>query len=125
MMYASLAFRLNLSVSTLLLAGSLVACSVSDQVSETATPSATPTQVRTDADRRALYNSDGVPSRNGYPVPDATPNRVRLGEQAADINRAKRIENINTDDPNNTTPELRIKRLNYSMPVPLDTVHPR
>ena len=124
-MCASLTFRLNLSVSSLLLACSLAACSVSDQVSETAQPSATPTQVRTDADRRALYNSNGVPSRNGYPMPDATPNRVRLGEQAADINRAKRIENINTNDPNNTTPELRIKRLNYNIPVPLDTMRPR
>ena len=108
-----------------LLAGSLAACSVSDQVSETATPSATPTEVRTDADRRALYNSNGVSSRNGYPVPDATPNRVRLGEQAAAINREKRIENVNTNDPNNTTSELRMKRLNYEAPIPLDTVRPR
>ena len=106
--------RLCFSLNTLLLVGSLAACSVSDQVSETATPGAVPTEVRTDADRRALYNSNGAPSRSGYPVPDATPNRVRLGEQAADINREKRIENINTDDPNTTTPETRLKRLNYN-----------
>ena len=80
-----------------------------------------PTGVRTDADRRALYNSNGAPSSSGYAVPDATPNRVRLGEQAADINREKRIENVNTNDPNNTTPETRLRRLNNNAPAPLDT----
>jgi hypothetical protein len=119
------AVRRCIALSSVLVVGSLAACSVSDQVSETATPSATPTEVRTDADRRALYNSNGTPSRSGYAVPDATPNRVRLGEQAADINREKRIENINTDDPNTTTPETRLKRLNYSAPVPLDTTRRR
>ena len=118
-------FRLSNSLSALLLAGSISACSVSDQASETATPSATPSTVRTDADRRALYNSNGAPSQGGYAVPDATPNRVRLGEQAADINREKRIENINTDDPNTTTPETRLKRLNNSAPVPPDTTRHR
>ena len=106
-------------LGTLWTFGTLAACSVSDQVSET--PSAVPTEVRTDADRRALYNSNGAPSSTGYAVPDATPNRVRLGEQAADINREKRIENVNTDDPNNTTPETRLRRLNNNAPVPLDT----
>lgn len=124
-MSSSFFIRLYFSLNTLLLVGSLAACSVSDQVSETATPGAVPTEVRTDADRRALYNSNGAPSRSGYAVPDATPNRVRLGEQAADINREKRIENINTDDPNTTTPETRLKRLNYNAPVPLDTVRRR
>ena len=121
----SLAFRLNISLSALLMLGSLVACSVSDQVSEPATPSTTPTEVRTDADRRAIYNSNGAPSRGGYAVPDATPSRVRLGEQAADINREKRIENVNTNDPNTTTPETRLKRLGNNAPVPLDTVRRR
>ena len=124
-MSSSFFIRLYFSLNTLLLVGSLAACSVSDQVSETATPGAVPTEVRTDADRRALYNSNGAPNRSGYAVPDATPNRVRLGEQAADINREKRIENINTDDPNTTTPETRLKRLNYNAPVPLDTVRRR
>jgi hypothetical protein len=114
-------FRLKSSLCVLLLAAGLAACSVSDQVSETATPSAVPTEVRTDADRRALYNSNGASSPSGYPVPDATPNRVRLGEQAADINREKRIENVNTNDPNNTTPETRLRRLNTGTSVPLDT----
>ena len=89
---------------------------MSDQTAETAAPAAVPTEVRTDADRRAIYNSNGAAIDNGYAVPDATPNRVRLGEQAADINRQKRIENLNTNDPNNTTPETRMQRLNYDRP---------
>ena len=123
-MSSFLFFRLNNSLGVLL-AGSLAACSVSDQVSETAVPSAVPTEVRTDADRRAIYNSNGAPSRTGYAVPDATPNRVRLGEQAAEINREKRIENVNTNDPNNTTSETRLRRLSNSAPVPLDTTRRR
>lgn len=118
-------FRLNNSLGALLLAGALASCSVSDQASETAAPSAVPTEVRSDADRRAIYNSNGAPSRSGYAVPDATPNRVRLGEQAADINREKRIENVNTDDPNNTPPETRLRRLNSNAPAPLDTTRRR
>lgn len=124
-MLSSFPVRFTNVLCALLCAGGLTACSVSDQVSETATPSAVPTEVRTDADRRALYNSNGAPSRTGYAVPDATPNRVRLGEQAADINREKRIENVNTDDPNNTTPETRLRRLNNNAPVPLDTTRRR
>ena len=91
----------------------LAACTATDQRAETATPSAVPTEVRTDADRRAIYNSNGTSSA----VPDATPNRVRLGEQAADINRQKRIENVNTNDPNTSTPETRLRRLNYDSPA--------
>ena len=94
----------------------LSACSVSEQTSETAAPTSTPTAVRTDADRRAIYNSNGAGTSNGYAVPDATPNRVRLGEQAADINRQKRIENVNTNDPNNTSPETRMQRLHTTAP---------
>ena len=93
----------------------LPACTASEQPAETANPSAVPRQVRTDADRRAIYNSNG--SGNGSAVPDATPNRMRLGEQAADINRQKRIENANTNDPNNTTPETRLRRLGYDSPA--------
>ena len=93
----------------------LAACTATDQRAETATPSAVPTQVRTDADRRAIYNSNGNGTNSA--VPDATPNRVRLGEQAADINRQKRIENTNTNDPNTTTPETRLRRLNYDSPA--------
>ena len=99
----------------------LSACSVSEQTPETAAPASTPTEVRTDADRRAIYNSNGAGPSNGYAVPDATPNRVRLGEQAAGINSQKRIENVNTNDPNNTTPETRLQRLQTNAPAPLDT----
>lgn len=91
----------------------LAACTATEQRAETAMPAAVPTEVRTDADRRAIYNSNGTSSA----VPDATPNRVRLGEQAADINRQKRIENTNTNDPNTTTPETRLRRLNSDLPT--------
>ena len=101
----------------LLLAGALLpACMASEQPAETANPAAVPREVRTDADRRAIYNSAGT-GTGGSAVPDATPNRVRLGEQAADINRQKRIENANTNDPNNTTPETRLRRLGYDSPA--------
>ncbi|MBD2766536.1 hypothetical protein IC235_01360 [Hymenobacter sp. BT664] len=93
----------------------LSACTAAEQTTETSAPSATPTQVRTDADRRAIYNGNGAGSSSA--VPDATPNRVRLGEQAADINREKRIETLNTNDPNTTTPETRMQRLNNDPPV--------
>ena len=102
-------------------AGLLTACTATEQTAERAAPSSVPTEVRTDADRRAIYNSNGVGTSGGYPVPDATPGRVRLGEQAADINRQKRIENMNTNDPNTTTPETRMQRIEYAAPVPLDT----
>ena len=98
-----------------LVLGLLAGCTAAEQTAETASPAAVPTEVRTDADRRAIYNSNGTGTNSS--VPDATPNRVRLGEQAADINRQKRIENVNTNDPNNTTPATRIQRLNYDAPV--------
>lgn len=105
----TLAGRPLLVAATMLLG----ACTATEQTAETAVPSSAPTEVSTDAERRAIYNSNGTNSS----VPDATPNRVRLGEQAADINRQKRIESTNTNDPNNTTPETRIQRLNYDPPV--------
>jgi hypothetical protein len=91
----------------------LPACTATEQTAETAVP----TSVNSDADRRAIYNSNGTGAVGGRELPDATPNRVRLGEQAADINRQKRIENVNTNDPNTTTPETRMQRLNYDAPV--------
>ncbi|MBF9143558.1 hypothetical protein [Hymenobacter properus] len=91
----------------------LTACTATEQSAETAVP----TTVNSDADRRAIYNSNGTGAVGGRELPDATPNRVRLGEQAADINRQKRIENVNTNDPNTTTPETRMQRLNYDAPV--------
>ncbi|OGX83857.1 hypothetical protein BEN48_03590 [Hymenobacter glacialis] len=95
--------------------GLLVSCTATDQTAERAAPSAVPTEIRTDADRRAIYNSNGTGTNSA--IPDATPNRVQLGEQAADINRQKRIGNLNSNDPNNTTPATRIQRLNYDAPV--------
>jgi hypothetical protein len=105
----------------------LSACTATEQAGEKAAPSSVPAaarprvsaapdvpaEVRTDADRRAIYNSNGTSSS----VPDATPNRVGLGNQAADINRQKRIENLNTDKPNTTPPEVRIEQLSYDPPV--------
>ncbi len=93
----------------------LTACTATEQTAETSTPTSVPTQVSSDADRRAIYNSNGTGTNSA--VPDATPNRVRLGEQASDINRQKRIENVNSNDPNTTTPETRLQRLNYDSPV--------
>ncbi|WP_345126385.1 hypothetical protein [Hymenobacter antarcticus] len=107
--------RILIRCQTLLCGALLAACTASEQSAETASPSAVPSEVRTDADRRAIYNSNGSGSRSA--VPDATPNRMRLGEQAADINRQKRIENTNTNDPNNTTPETRLRRLGYDSPA--------
>ena len=106
--------RIFAALPLLLLGTALIACTATDQRAETAAPSAVPTEVRTDADRRAIYNSNGNATNSA--TPDATPNRVRLGEQAADINRQKRIENVNTNDPNTTTPEIRLRRLNYDSP---------
>ncbi|HEX8657208.1 MAG TPA: hypothetical protein VF690_06730 [Hymenobacter sp.] len=109
-------FRIFAGALTVALgAGLLAACTAAEQTTETSTPSSTPTEVRTDADRRAIYNSNGTGTNSA--VPDATPNRMRLGEQAADINRQKRIGTLNTNDPNNTTPETRIQRLDYDPPA--------
>ncbi len=92
----------------------LPACTATEQSAETAAPrSSVPTEVQTDADRRAIYNSGSA----GSAVPDATLNRVRLGEQASDINRGKRLESVNTNDANTTTPETRLQRLGYEQPV--------
>lgn len=101
----------------------LPACTATEQTAETAAPTSVPTAVNSDADRQAIYNSNGTGVVGGRELPDATPNRVRLGEQAASINSQKRIENVNTNDPNNTSPETRIQRLNYDPPV--DTVRRR
>ena len=100
----------------------LTACTAAEQTAETSVPSTgaarpVPTAVTSDADRRAIYQgSSGQP--NGGAVPDATPNAVRLGEQAADINSRKRVETFGTNDPNNATPETRLQRLDND-PVPI------
>lgn len=94
----------------------LAACTAAEQSAETTTPAAAvPAEVRTDADRQAIYRNGS--GSHSTAVPDATPNRVRLGEQAADINRQKRIENGNTNDPNTSTPESRIQHLKSNAPA--------
>jgi len=93
----------------------LASCSTAEQTAENAAPRSMPTQVNSDADRRALYNSNGTAVQAGAPVPDATPNVMRLGEEASDINRAKRPESLNTNDANITTPETRLRRIDQSL----------
>jgi hypothetical protein len=97
----------------------LASCTATEQSAETNAASRAPSEVRTDADRRAIYENGR--NTNTSPVPDATPNTQRLGEQASDINRRKRIESINTNDPNTTTPETRVQRqtdIPSAAPVP-------
>ena len=96
----------------------LAACTAAEQTSETAAPRAVPTQVVTDADRRAIYQSNrpAGSTANSSAVPDATPNTQRLGEQASDINRFKRPESLNTNDANNTTTETRLQRIDRATP---------
>lgn len=99
----------------------LAACSASERASERDAPTAEaiPTEVNSDAARRAIYNSNSrVQSTSvlAAPVPDATPNTQRLGEQAADINRYKRPETVNTNDANITPTETRMQELDRATP---------
>jgi negative regulator of replication initiation len=98
----------------------LTACTATEQTTETSAARSVPTEVRTDADRQAIYDN-GRNTRTSA-VPDATPNTQRLGEQAADINRRKRVESINTNDPNTTAPETRLRRQNE---IPAATTAPQ
>jgi len=113
-----MSFRLTCrAVALALLPLLLAACSATERTAENAAPRAVPTEVVTDADRRAIYNSNapaGAASR--VPVPDATPNTLRLGEQASDINRLKRPETLNTNDANITTTETRMRRIDQAIP---------
>ena len=99
----------------------LAACSASETASERAAPASQPipTEVNSDEARRAIYNAN-APVRTSTaplpPVPDATPNTQRLGEQASDINRYKRPETLNTDDPNNSSTETRMQNLDRAVP---------
>jgi hypothetical protein len=110
-------FRFFLRAASLGLPLALAACSASELTTENAAPRAVPTEVTTDADRRAIYNANaprGTAARQ--PIPDATPNTLRLGEQASDINRLKRPETLNTNDANITTTETRMQRIDQSIP---------
>ncbi len=88
----------------------LDACTAAEQTAETATPRTAPTVISSDADRRAVYNSNGG---YGGAVPGATPSRVHLGEQAADINSRKRVGSLGTNSANTTTPETHVRRIRY------------
>jgi hypothetical protein len=99
-----------------LLTGLLGACTASQESAGEVDRAPVPTEIRSDADRQAAYNSG---AGAGGAVPDATPGRVNLGEQASGTNARKRVESINTNDPNNTTPETRLRRLNDA---PTDTL---
>lgn len=105
------------TLGRVLLLGSvgLAACTASQESSAEVDRAPLPTAIRTDADRQAAYNSN---AGYGGSVPDATPGRVPVREQASSSNARKRVESINTNEPNNTTPETRLRRLNGA---PLDT----
>jgi hypothetical protein len=105
-----------LFVSLLLTGGLLGACTAAQESTAEVDRAPVPTEIRSDADRQAAYNSG---AGYGGSVPDATPGRVNLGEQASGTNARKRVESLNTNDPNNTTPETRMRRLNDA---PTDTV---
>ncbi len=115
--------RVVLGLLPSLLAACTATNTATEAVAPASRPTATPTSVGSDADRRAIYeaNAPAAPAGNRRPaaVPDATPNTLRLGEQAADINRRKHPESLNTNDPNLSAPETRLQRLGQS---PTDTV---
>ncbi len=105
----------------------LAACTAADPASEKAAPSrasetTAPAAVNSDAERRAIYESNGGTTGQS-PVPDATPNTLRLGEEAAGINTHRRVGSLNTNDPDNTTPETQMQRLDYDPPQP-QQAHP-
>jgi len=108
-------FLLSLASAVLLL--SSTACTISqEQGVEVARPAA-PTEILTDADRQAAYNSNA-----GYgsgTAPDATPGRVQPGQQASSTNARQRPESLNTNLPNNTPTETRLSRLRGA---PVDTL---
>ena len=113
-MFLRFSFR---TVAGLVLPLALGACSASERTAESAAPRSVPTQVVTDADRRAIYNANTTRGTSpAAAVPDATPNTLRLGEQASDINRLKRPETLNTNDANITTNETRMQRIDQSIP---------
>lgn len=109
-----MSFRTHFRLAWLALPVLLASCAA-EQTAENAAPRSLPTEVNSDADRRALYNANGTAVQAGAPVPDATPNVMRLGEEASDINRNKRPESLNTNDPNITTPETRLRRIDQSL----------
>jgi hypothetical protein len=118
-------FRFFFRAASLALPLALASCSAAEQTAETAAPRSVPTgQIAGSATPGVVpteVNSDANAPRGTAartPVPDATPNVMRLGEQASDINRAKRPETLNTNDANITTNETRMQRIDQSIPQP-------
>lgn len=114
-------FAYFLRFTVLAAPGLLAACSASETTAERAAPASEPipTEVNSDAARRAIYNSNSTvrsTSVPATPVPDATLNTQRLGEQAADINRYKRPETLNSNDANITPTETRMQELDRAIP---------
>ncbi|MBT9393342.1 hypothetical protein KLP40_09225 [Hymenobacter sp. NST-14] len=107
------AFFRILMPAALLLGGCTTA---QDTAAEDSAARRVPSRILTDADRQAAYNSNA-----GYSgaTPDATPGRVRLGNQASGINSQKRPETLNTDDNNTSTPQTRLQRVQGA---PADTL---
>lgn len=113
-MSTAVLFRLFLPAA-LLLAG----CTASQETSseEASVRRRVPSRIVTDADRQAAYNSN---AGYGGATPDATPGRVRLGEQASGINSLKHPETLNTNTNHSTaTPETRLRRIKGA---PADTL---
>ncbi|SDX74570.1 hypothetical protein [Hymenobacter psychrophilus] len=112
-MSTAVLFRLLLPAA-LLLAG----CTTSQETrsEETSVRQRVPNRILTDADRQAAYNSN---AGYGGATPDATPGRVRPGEQASGINSQKNPESLNTDNNNTATPETRLRRVKGA---PADTL---
>ena len=115
--------RFVLHLALLAAPAALAACSATETATERAAPTseAVPAEVNSDAARRDIYNANGRRQSAAVPavaVPDATPNTQRLGEQAADINRYKRPESLNTNDPNLTSPESRMQTLDRPATAP-------
>jgi hypothetical protein len=95
----------------------LAACTSSDSALEA---DRAPTVIRTDADRQAAYNR-GLGTGNA--VPDATPRRIpQVREQAAASGARQRIETVNTNAPNNTSPEERMRRIQGNPTIAQDTL---
>jgi len=109
--------RTAFGVALVASAGVLGACTTSqEQAAEVGRP-AVPAEIITDADRQAAYNSNAGYSGS---APDATPGRVpSIRNEASSINSEKRLETINTNAPNNTPTETRLRRLNGA---PVDTM---
>ncbi|QDA59409.1 hypothetical protein [Hymenobacter jejuensis] len=95
--------------------GLLTSCTATEGTAAESDQPRVPSEIRNDADRKAAYNSN---AGYGGSVPDATPGRVPIREQASGTNARQRPESVNTNNPNTTTQETRLRRLNDA---PLDT----